>query len=132
MITQQGQEILASECAEIQEIIPVDELEQYAKISDIVDQLNICEAERLKQDGFTNECFFNSDGTLTKEYKITFKEKKKYFYIDFGTSGVFMVEKSTGNIFNIKGYGTINKAKFRGNINSVDIKELHSKRWNYR
>ena len=92
--------------------------------------LNICESKRLKQDGFTNECFFNSDGSMTKDYTYTIKEKKKYFYLDCGTSGVFMIEKSTGNIFGIKGYGTINKAKCWGNIQDINGEELHRKRHN--
>jgi len=106
--------------------------EQQEKINIIVEQLNVLEAERLKQEGYTNSCFFNADGTITDNYKITIKEKQKYIYIDFGQSGGFMVEKATGNIFNIKGYGTPNFAKFRGNIKDIDIKILHSKRWDYR
>jgi hypothetical protein len=106
--------------------------EQQEKLNIIVEQLNILEAERLKQDGCINSCFFNVNGTLVDGYKVTSKEKQKYFYIDFGSSGAFMVEKVTGNIFNIKGYGTPNFAKFRGNIKDIDIKILHSKRWDYR
>lgn len=106
--------------------------QQEQKINIIAEQLNILEAEKLRQEGYTNSCFFNADGSLTDGYKITIKEKKKYFYIDFGHSGGFMVEKTTGNIFNIKGYGTPNFAKFRGNINDIDIKILHSNRWDYR
>ena len=122
-------EILVSECAEIQENIPVDELEQYAKIKEIVGILNICESKKLKQDGFTNECFFNSDGSMTKDNIYTIEEKKKYFYLDCGTSGVFMIDKSTGGIFGIKGYGTINKAKCWGHIQTINAEELHKKRY---
>ena len=122
------QENLVSECAEIQEIIPIDELEQFAKIKEIVNGLNLCESARLKQDGFTNECFFNSDGSLTENYTYTIKEKKKYIYLDCGGSGVFMIDKSTGNIFGIKGYGTINNAKCWGHIQTINIKELHQRR----
>ena len=96
-----------------------------------LDGLNICEAERLKKEGCNNECFFNLDGSLTEQYKVNCKEKKKYFYIDFGTSGAFMIDKSTGEIFNIKNYGTVNKAKFRGTINNIDVEELHKNRWAY-
>ena len=53
-----------------------------------VEALNIFEAVRLREDGYTNECFFNPDGSLTDSYKVTFKEKPKYFYINFGTSGI--------------------------------------------
>lgn len=106
-----------------------ERIEQEQKINQIVEQLNILEAEKLKKEGCLNECFFNSDGSLTDGYKVTSKEKKKYFYIDFGTSGAFMVEKATGNIFNIKSYGQVDIKKCRGNIKDIDIKELHKKRW---
>jgi len=62
-------------------------------------------------------------------------EKKKYIYIDCGTSGAFMVEKETGEIFNIQGYGKPDKNKKLkadiGNIYTVAPEFLHSKRWNY-
>jgi len=32
------------------------------KIKEVVEKLNVFEAERLRSEGFTNECFFNSDG----------------------------------------------------------------------
>ena len=118
-----------SECAEIQEIIPIDELEQYSKIKEVVKGLNICEAKNLRQNGFTNECFFNQDGSTTENYTYTIKEKKKYFYLDCGGSGVFMIDKKTGLIFGIKGYGTINKARCYGDILNIDGKELHQKRF---
>lgn len=62
-------------------------------------------------------------------------EKKKYINIDCGTSGAFMVDKTTGEIFNIQGYGRPDKNKKKkadiGNIQTVDPTILHSKRWNY-
>ena len=125
-----NQESLISECAEIQEIIPIDELEQYARIEEITKGLNLCESARLKQNGFTNECFFNADGSLTENYTYTIKEKKKYVYLDCGTSGVFMIDKSTGNIFGIKGYGTINKANCWGHIQTINVEKLHQRRHN--
>lgn len=116
------------------------------KIKEVVKGLNICESERLKEQGFINECFFNPDRTLTEEYTFKILEKKKYFYINCGGSGVFMVEKETGEIFNIKGYGTADKnKKIKANLGNIKdyvfednnflniekIKFLHSKRWNY-
>jgi hypothetical protein len=105
------------------------------KVKELVNKLNIIESERLKADGYTNSSFFNPDGTITKEYLVNFKEKKKYFYIDYGTSGAYMIDKSTGEIYNIKAYGQINRAKFLGNINTLtnnDIVNIHSKRYNYK
>ncbi len=119
------QENLVSECAEIQENVPICELEEFAKIKEVVEGLNQAHSRRLKVEGFTNECFFNEDGSLTKEQSYNIKEKKKYFYIDLDGSGIFMVEKTTGNIFNIKSYGTINRAKLRGNVGNIDASKLY-------
>ena len=105
------------------------------KIKEVVEKLNLLEAERLRSEGCTNEAFFNPDGSLTVGYKVHFKEKKKYFYIDFGNSGTFMVDKTTGLIYNIKAYGQINKQKCLGyiqEVNDSNVLNLHSKRWNYK
>jgi len=40
----------------------------------------------------------------------------KYVRLDTGTSGAWMLEISTGNIFGIKGYGQVDRAKCTGNI----------------
>ena len=117
-------------------------------IKEIITGLNECEKQRLIKEGFTNECFFKN-GVLTEEHTFKILEKKKYFYINCGGSGVFMVDKS-GEIFNIKGYGTPNKNKklkanlgnikdyfmiFEGvltdNLNKNKVEFLHSKRYNY-
>lgn len=103
-----------------------------------VEKLNYYENERMKQEGYNNECFFNSDGSLTDNYKITLKEKAKYFYIDFGTSGAFMVSKEVikgyplGSVFNIKAYGTPNFNKYYGEVFILNIELLHKLRYDYR
>ena len=107
-------------------------------INEVVKGLNIVEAERLKKDGYTNECFFNKDNTLTEQHTFKILEKQKYFYINLGGSGVFMVDRE-GEIFNIKGYGTPDKNKKLkanlGNINDYTTQEkinfLHTKQYNY-
>ena len=101
------------------------------RLKEVVQELNVFEAERLRADGYTNSCFFNPDGSLTKDYSIKYLIKKKWAYINFGTSGAFMVKKDDGNIFNIDGYGVPNLAKFRGNIDTIDINELHKNRYYY-
>ena len=104
----------------------------------VVDKLNYYESERLKQDGYTNECFFNVDGSLTESYKIVLMEKAKYFYINFGTSGAFMVAKENikgyplGSVFNIKAYGTPNFNKWYGEVFILNIELLHKLRFDYR
>ncbi len=114
------------------------------KIKELIKGLNECERQRLIKEGFTNNAFF-IEGVLTEEYTFKIIEKRKYFYINCGGSGVFMIDKA-GEIFNIKGYGTADKNKKLkadlGNVkdyifsddNILDIHKiqiLHSKRYNY-
>jgi hypothetical protein len=40
----------------------------------------------------------------------------KYMRLDTGTSGAFMLELATGDVYGIKGYGKIDKKKCSGNI----------------
>ncbi len=101
------------------------------KVNEIVNEMNVVELERLKASGYTNEIFFN-DGGLTDQYKIKSIEKKKYINIDFGSSGGFMVNKETSEVFNIKGYGKINKKKCYGSIFNLDGRKLHGLKFDYR
>ena len=39
------------------------------------------------------------------DYTKTAKERKKYIALDRGTSGAFLVDKETGDVYAIKGYG---------------------------
>lgn len=40
----------------------------------------------------------------------------KYMRLDVGTSGAWMLELATGDVYNIKGYGKIDRKKCAGNI----------------
>jgi hypothetical protein len=63
------------------------------------------------------------------------KEGKKFIYLDCGGSGAFLIEKATGELYNIKAYGVPDYNKKQkadiGNVLTVDPKVLHTKRWNY-
>jgi hypothetical protein len=63
------------------------------------------------------------------------KPRHKFIALDCGTSGAFLVENKTGEIFNIKGYGQADynkKAKADlGNIRIADPEFVHARRWNY-
>ncbi len=87
-------------------------------IKRIVSELNQDQKRRFKELGYTNNAFFEN-GELTKENTFNFKEKKKYIYIDCDNSGYFMINKENGEIFGVKAYGTINKSKFYGLIESA-------------
>jgi len=54
-----------------------------------------------------------------KNAKTSIKEGSKYTKVDIGTSGRYMVEMSTGNIFGIKGYGTIHRGHFYGTVDTT-------------
>lgn len=47
---------------------------------------------------------------------VTVHFAAKYARVDVGRSGRYMVELSTGNIFGIKGYGTIHRGHRYGNV----------------
>lgn len=51
-------------------------------------------------------------------------EKAKYINLDSGTSGMFMIEKSTGNIFAINAYGVPNRRKYVGRLGQVTGERL--------
>ena len=81
-----------------------------------------------------------NNADLQKKYgnlsdAVTIKIGRKFVNLDIGRSGAFMVEKATGELYNIKGYGQpdYNKKKKAdiGNIATVDPAWLLTKRWNY-
>jgi len=56
--------------------------------------------------------------------------KQKYIYLDEGTSGAFILEKSTGNIYRIKSkYGVPNRKKRVGHIDAITGQDLNKYRW---
>ena len=72
--------------------------------------------ERQQKERLSREC-----PTLdtTHYYAVTVKEGAKYFRVDVGTSGKFMVDME-GNIFGIKAYGVINRKKQYGTLETID------------
>lgn len=44
----------------------------------------------------------------------------KYFRVDVGTSGRYMIERSTERIYGIKAYGVINKGHYYGTLDTID------------
>lgn len=84
----------------------VKEYDVFHKLVDFVVELNKREAQQLRDQGFTNGAFFDENGNLQPQWKLSFKEKKKYWYIDQGQRyGRWLVDKVTGDIWTIKGYG---------------------------
>lgn len=66
---------------------------------------------------------------------VTLCPGRKYDKINIGGSGAWMIERATGEIYNIKGYGVPDKNKKQkadiGNLNNVDPENMHARRWNY-
>jgi len=96
-----------------------------AKMDELVAALNIIEAEKHAASKFSGP----------PDLVIWKNKGTKFAYIDIGTSGAWLVEKTNGEIFNIKGYGVpdYNKKKKAdiGNIATVDPRLMHTKRYNY-
>jgi len=56
--------------------------------------------------------------------------RSKYVLLDEATSGAFVLEIKTGNIYRLKSkYGVPNKRKLVGTINTVTGKDLNKYRW---
>jgi len=45
---------------------------------------------------------------------------KKYTKVDVGSSGKYMIDNATGEIFGIKGYGVIHKGHRYGTLDTID------------
>ena len=66
---------------------------------------------------------------------VVAKSRSKFIAIDIGLSGAYLVEKATGELYNIKAYGVPDRNKKVkadiGNVFTVNATELLNKRWNY-
>jgi len=64
----------------------------------------------------------HNDGFLSQDenHRTRVIVGQKYAKVDIGTSGRFMVEMATGNIFGIKAYGVIHKGHFYGTLDTID------------
>lgn len=85
------------------------------EIVELAKKLDEQQALTLRLNGYTNECFFNADGSLTNEYKVNLKQKKKYVYLDVGSSGKFLIDDQ--GVWSIKSYGS--KNHFKGSVAQV-------------
>ncbi len=83
------------------------------KIKKLCELITKQQQERLKQQKLDCQC--NLDNAIAI-YKI----KNKYTYIDLKSSGRYMIDNLTGEIFGIKAYGVINKQHFFGTIDTIN------------
>lgn len=98
------------------------------QLKQLCNELNRLEMAELIKDGHVNITRLDY---FKENHAYHYKIKKTWANIDAGTSGAFMVELETGNIYNIKGYGVPNRAKHRGNLATINAGELHRHRWAY-
>lgn len=75
------------------------------------------ELQRKVDDYRERESYENS--VHDQHHKVKYVPGKKYGKINIGGSGRFMFEYVTGDLYFIKGYGTIDKKKFFGNIQDL-------------
>ena len=60
-------------------------------------------------------------------------DRQKYIALDEGHSGAWLVDRATGDVYNIKSkYGVPDKSKRLGHIDTVTGEELHQYRWWYK
>lgn len=52
--------------------------------------------------------------------KAIYLIKNKYTYINAGGSGKYMIDNKTNEIYGIKAYGTINKGRFYGILDTIN------------
>lgn len=83
-----------------------DKLEQFRTL------LEKQQLERIVKDGFDLELH-------RINYVCKLKMGRKYCNVDVGTSGKYMVDLSTGEIFGIKAYGVIHKGHRYGTLDTL-------------
>lgn len=52
--------------------------------------------------------------------KVTVKLGQKFAKVDVGTSGKYMVDLETGEIFSIKGYGVVHRGHRFGSLDTIN------------
>ena len=103
-----------------------------ARVEEVAGLIELARQAEFKAQGYGDHLVYG------EREKVTVTARKKYFAIDIALGGAFLVEKATGEIFNIQGYGKPDKNKKKkadlGNI--TDDREdiggfLYVRRYNY-
>jgi len=80
------------------------------KLKEIIERETLAELQR--QHGTSYD--WTGDAT------VTIKPGTKYTKVNVGTSGKYMVDNATGEIFGCKGYGVIHRGHRYGTLDSID------------
>ena len=103
-----------------------------ARLNEVASELNTLERARMLSEGWTEE---KLEPIFAQSYAWHWKERTKFYALDAGTSGAFLVERITGEIYNIKAYGVPDRNKKvkanLGNLFDATAETLYAKRYNY-
>lgn len=61
--------------------------------------------------------------------KVFIESSSKWTLLNEGTSGAFMLENATGNVYRCKAYGVSNRKKLVGNLSNITGGDLRRNRW---
>lgn len=99
------------------------------RIEYLVERLNEEKEKDLTDRGMTNLV-----GRHYDDFHVT-KIARKFIYLDRGGSGCFLIERETGELYNIMGYGKPDNNKHRkaplGNVATVHPARLYALQYNY-
>lgn len=108
----------------------MDNLQEH--IDRVLDGLNIEQLAYYRRNGYKEDYI---ERYAEKWHINDRKQGRRFLYLDCGNSGAFLIEKATGELYNIQGYGKPDTNKKQkadiGNIQTVDPKVLFTKRYNY-
>lgn len=83
-----------------------------AKIKNFAARVEAETRQRYKDDGLTSPAHEQS-------MRVSIKDGKKYTKVDVGSSGKYMIDKETGIIYGIKGYGQVHKGHIYGTLDTI-------------
>jgi hypothetical protein len=83
------------------------------KINALCDKITQQQQARLKAQKLDCQC--NMDLAICH-----FHIAKKYTRIDIGSSGRYMIDNNTGEIFGIKAYGVIHRGHYFGTLDTIN------------
>lgn len=88
----------------------------YETVIRVLNQWHEAHRQQFVRDGYTN--LLTSFDTQEEKHGHL---GSKYMRLDVGGSGAWMMELATGIIYQIKGYGKVDKKKIAGNIYASDF-----------
>ena len=94
------------------------------RLLEVVNEMNTVMFIYYGKSGYTGLIDVTTKQPIKNEKARLDKTSKKYHYLDIGMSGAFLIDKETGEIYNIKGYGKPDKNK-KKKANLGNILDMH-------